>query len=95
MLIQTLIPMLPWALGASWNPYSTFARSVESGMLPCTPISQRAISDPPSRPASWILIPFAPLSIVVSMCFFIARRNPCRFARSSPIASATSCGSGR
>ena len=44
--------MFPCGVAASENPYSTLHRSVESGMLPSMPFSQRAISAPPSRPDS-------------------------------------------
>ena len=43
------------------------ARSVWSGMRPSLYCSVRDISAPPSRPASWILIPLAPASIVCSI----------------------------
>ena len=72
MLIQHLIPMCPWAVFASAKPYSTRARSVDSGMLPAIAASVRAISEPASRPASCTLTPLAPASMVESIAFFIA-----------------------
>src|SRR5262245_63523611 len=85
--------MFPCAVDASVNPYSTLARSVESGMLPCIDFSHRAISEPPSRPESCSLIPLAPASMHFSIACFIVRRKLARFSSCSAISCATICGS--
>ncbi len=66
------------------------ARNVDSGIDPAICFSRRAISAPPSRPASWILIPLAPPSMVCSIARFIVRRKLARLESCSATSSATS-----
>ena len=52
--------------------------------------SQRDISAPPSRPASWTFTPFAPASIVASIARLSVRRKAARLESWSAMSSAMS-----
>ena len=65
-----------------------FACRVESGIDPSRVSKRRLISAPPSRPATWIRIPFAPFCIADSQRCLRARRKFERFFICSETVSA-------
>ena len=54
-------------------------------------VNPPGISAPPRRPEQQVLIPFAPLFIVLDIVDFIARRKEIRFSSWVAMFSATSC----
>ena len=65
------------------------ARNVWSGTVPSEYCSARAMSAPPKRPDTWVLIPLAPFFIALVIACFCTRRNEARFSNWRAIFSAT------